>query len=124
VRLRPWRLDEEGFRDYTDELAAFTAPSRIELDPRVTFLVGENGSGKSTLVEAIGSQMAVALQQQQQQQAKAAAPPTAAPSQAGDHPTENPAHYLGMLEDLHDHGVLDDDEYTASRTRLLERLRA
>jgi predicted ATPase len=53
VRLRPWRLDEEGFRDYTDELAAFTAPSRIELDPRVTFLVGENGSGKSTLVEAI-----------------------------------------------------------------------
>ena len=53
VRLRPWRLDEEGFRDYTDELAAFAAPSRIELDPRVTFLVGENGSGKSTLVEAL-----------------------------------------------------------------------
>jgi predicted ATPase len=53
VRLRQWRLDEAGFRDYTDELAAFAAPSRIELDPRVTFLVGENGSGKSTLVEAI-----------------------------------------------------------------------
>ena len=53
VRLRPWRIDEEGFRDYTDELPAFAAPARIELDPRVTFLVGENGSGKSTLVEAV-----------------------------------------------------------------------
>jgi predicted ATPase len=53
VRLRPWRIDEEAFRDYTDDLPAFEAPARIELDPRVTFLVGENGSGKSTLVEAI-----------------------------------------------------------------------
>ncbi|HEX5899568.1 MAG TPA: AAA family ATPase [Solirubrobacteraceae bacterium] len=26
---------------------------RLELDPAVTFLVGENGSGKSTLVEAL-----------------------------------------------------------------------
>ena len=42
----------------------------------------------------------------------------------GDHPTENPAHFLGLLEELHDSGVLDDDEYTASRTRLLESLRA
>jgi uncharacterized membrane protein YeaQ/YmgE (transglycosylase-associated protein family) len=42
---------------------------------------------------------------------------------AGDHPTDNPAHYLGLLEELHDSGVLDDDEYTASRTRLLESLR-
>jgi uncharacterized membrane protein YeaQ/YmgE (transglycosylase-associated protein family) len=73
--------------------------------------------------EAIGSQMAVALQQQQQQ-AKAAAPPTAAPSQAGDHPTENPAHYLQLLEELHDHGVLNDEEYEASRLRLLESLRS
>jgi uncharacterized membrane protein YeaQ/YmgE (transglycosylase-associated protein family) len=72
--------------------------------------------------EAIGSQMAVALQQQQQ--AKAAAPPTAAPSQAGDHPTENPAHYLQLLEELHDHGVLNDEEYEASRLRLLESLRS
>jgi hypothetical protein len=39
-------------------------------------------------------------------------------------PTDNPAHYLGLLEELHDSGVLDDDEYTASRTRLLESLRA
>ncbi|MDX6456178.1 MAG: hypothetical protein QOD48_2285, partial [Gaiellaceae bacterium] len=29
-----------------------------------------------------------------------------------------------LLEELHDSGVLSDDEYTASRTRLLERLRA
>jgi uncharacterized membrane protein YeaQ/YmgE (transglycosylase-associated protein family) len=42
---------------------------------------------------------------------------------AGD-PTDNPAHYLGLLEELHDTGVLDDDEYTAARTRLLESLRA
>jgi len=49
-------------------------------------------------------------------------PGTHAPS--GDHPTENPAHFLGLLEELHDSGVLDDDEYTASRTRLLESLRA
>jgi hypothetical protein len=43
---------------------------------------------------------------------------------SGDDPTENPAHYLGLLEELHDSGVLDDDEYTAARGRLLESLRA
>jgi uncharacterized membrane protein YeaQ/YmgE (transglycosylase-associated protein family) len=42
--------------------------------------------------------------------------------EAGD-PTENPAHYLGLLEELHDAGVLDDAEYGAARLRLLERLR-
>ena len=49
-------------------------------------------------------------------------PPSSTP--AADDPTENPAHYLGLLEELHDSGVLDDDEYNAARTRLLERLRA
>ena len=39
-------------------------------------------------------------------------------------PTENPAHYLGLLEELHDSGVLDEAEYSAARTRLLESLRA
>jgi uncharacterized membrane protein YeaQ/YmgE (transglycosylase-associated protein family) len=39
-------------------------------------------------------------------------------------PTENPAHYLRLLEELHDNGVIDDEEYTASRTRLLESLRS
>jgi predicted ATPase len=53
VRLRPWRIDEAGYRDYTDELPSLAAAERIELHPRVTFFVGENGSGKSTLVEAI-----------------------------------------------------------------------
>jgi uncharacterized membrane protein YeaQ/YmgE (transglycosylase-associated protein family) len=38
-------------------------------------------------------------------------------------PTENPAHFLGLLEELHDAGVLADDEYETSRLRLLERLR-
>lgn len=42
----------------------------------------------------------------------------------GDAPTDNPAHYLGLLEELHDNGVLDDAEYDAARTRLLNRLRA
>jgi uncharacterized membrane protein YeaQ/YmgE (transglycosylase-associated protein family) len=37
--------------------------------------------------------------------------------------TENPAHYLGLLEELHDSGVLDDEQFTSARTRLLERLR-
>ena len=54
-----------------------------------------------------------------------AAPPVArAPVGAADEPTDNPAHYLGLLEELHDTGVLDDDEYNAARLRLLARLRA
>ena len=39
--------------DYTDELPALRDVERVDLHPRVTFLVGENGSGKSTLVEAL-----------------------------------------------------------------------
>ncbi len=46
-----------------------------------------------------------------------------APASAGE-PTDNPAHYLGLLEELHDSGVLDDDEYGAARLRLLESLRS
>jgi uncharacterized membrane protein YeaQ/YmgE (transglycosylase-associated protein family) len=54
----------------------------------------------------------------------AAAPPVApTPYGFGDEPTDNPAHYLGLLEELHDSGVLEDDEYNAARLRLLERLR-
>jgi uncharacterized membrane protein YeaQ/YmgE (transglycosylase-associated protein family) len=48
----------------------------------------------------------------------------AASTGAGDDPTENPAHYLGLLEELHDSGVLSDEEYGAARTRLLESLRS
>jgi uncharacterized membrane protein YeaQ/YmgE (transglycosylase-associated protein family) len=48
---------------------------------------------------------------------------TPAPA-VGDDPTENPAHYLRLLDELHDNGVLESDEYQTARTRLLERLRA
>ncbi len=56
--------------------------------------------------------------------AQPGAPATAAAASpgAGD-PTENPAHYLRLIEELHDNGVLNDAEYDASRLRLLERLR-
>ena len=50
--------------------------------------------------------------------------PATAPASSADGPTDNPAHYLGLLEELHDTGVLEDEEYTAARTRLLESLRA
>ncbi len=73
--------------------------------------------------EAIGSQMAMALQQQQAARGGAPAAPVAK-ERAGEQPTENPAHFLQLLEELHDSGVLSDDEYTASRTRLLESLRS
>jgi uncharacterized membrane protein YeaQ/YmgE (transglycosylase-associated protein family) len=38
-------------------------------------------------------------------------------------PTENPAHFLGRLAELHDAGVLSDEEHEAAKLRLLERLR-
>jgi predicted ATPase len=45
-------------RDVDADAFPFTIPAirqfrKLELDPRVTFLIGENGSGKSTLVEGI-----------------------------------------------------------------------
>jgi uncharacterized membrane protein YeaQ/YmgE (transglycosylase-associated protein family) len=54
------------------------------------------------------------------------APPRGAPPAAsgdGGDPTENPAYYLRLIEELHDNGVLNDAEYDGSRLRLLERLR-
>jgi len=57
-------------------------------------------------------------------QPAAQAQPEPQPHVDGEAPTENPAHYLGLLEELHDHDVLDDAEYEAARTRLLNRLRA
>jgi uncharacterized membrane protein YeaQ/YmgE (transglycosylase-associated protein family) len=50
-------------------------------------------------------------------------PPPSSTTAAGA-PTDNPAHYLGLLEELHDSGVLNDEEYGAARTRLLESLRS
>jgi predicted ATPase len=38
---------------YSGAIPALQELGRLELDPRVTFFVGENGSGKSTLVEAL-----------------------------------------------------------------------
>ena len=58
---------------------------------------------------------------QRQPPAAAAGAPT---ESANDDATQNPAHYLGLLEELHDSGVLDDTEYDAAKRRLLDRLRA
>lgn len=49
--------------------------------------------------------------------------PAASAHEHPGEPTENPAHYLGLLEELHDSGVLDDSEYADARKRLLEKLR-
>jgi predicted ATPase len=54
--LRAVRLVRDSVRDF--ESYPFSIPSiqaldELELDAKVTFLVGDNGSGKSTLIEAI-----------------------------------------------------------------------
>ncbi len=46
-----------------------------------------------------------------------------APPVSGENPIENPAHFLRLLDELHDAGVLEQDEYDTVRRRLLERLR-
>jgi uncharacterized membrane protein YeaQ/YmgE (transglycosylase-associated protein family) len=74
--------------------------------------------------DKIGLQPFGAIQSMRQAQAQAPLATVDAGAGAGGDPTENPAHYLGLLEELHDSGVLDDDEYTDARTRLLESLRA
>ena len=53
--VRSVRLDERDSRSgYPWELPAIAALGHgLELDPKVTYLIGENGSGKSTLLEAI-----------------------------------------------------------------------
>ena len=43
---------------------------------------------------------------------------------AAEDPTDNPAHFLRLLDELHDAGVLEQDEYDAVRRRLLDRLRS
>ena len=51
--------------------------------------------------------------------------PASAPrATAGEDPLENPAHFLSLLDELHDGGVLSEEEYSAARLRLLERLRS
>jgi uncharacterized membrane protein YeaQ/YmgE (transglycosylase-associated protein family) len=68
--------------------------------------------------DALANPFAAAQQQQQAAAQRQQARP------AGEDPTENPAHFLGLLEELHDGGVLTDDEFEGARVRLLERLRA
>jgi uncharacterized membrane protein YeaQ/YmgE (transglycosylase-associated protein family) len=53
----------------------------------------------------------------------AAQPAPGAPAAEQEDPTENPAHFIRLLDELHDAGVLDDDEYAGARSRLIERLR-
>jgi uncharacterized membrane protein YeaQ/YmgE (transglycosylase-associated protein family) len=94
-----YRFPERGFgvEQYRDRL------KRAGIDP-----------------DKVGIEPFGAFQQVTQAQRPAAATHT---GEAGA-PTENPAHYLGLLEELHDSGVLDDAEYTGARTRLLESLRS
>src|SRR5205823_10696439 len=51
-------------------------------------------------------------------------PAASAAADSRETPTENPAHFIRLLDELHDAGVLDDEEYRAARTRLLESLRS
>ena len=51
VRLR--REAVESFSHYPFSIPAIARLQRLELDPKITFFVGENGSGKSTLIEGI-----------------------------------------------------------------------
>ena len=71
--------------------------------------------------DAIGQQLAA---QMAARSGQGTATATAAAPAPGEDPTENPAHYLRLLDELHDNGVLADEEYTTVRTRLLERLRS
>jgi predicted ATPase len=51
--VRLMRADVPGFDAYPFAIPAIRELDTLELDPKVTFLIGENGSGKSTLIEAI-----------------------------------------------------------------------
>ena len=53
IHVELQRASVPDFTAYPFSLAAVRNLERIELHPKVTFLVGENGSGKSTLLEAI-----------------------------------------------------------------------
>jgi predicted ATPase len=51
--IRMMRDEVPSFDRYPFSIPAVRSLEELELDPRITFFVGENGSGKSTLVEAI-----------------------------------------------------------------------
>ncbi|WP_309122130.1 AAA family ATPase [Paenibacillus sp.] len=54
--VRSFGLDRErvpSFRAYPFDIPALRYLDRLELHPKVTYIVGENGMGKSTLLEAL-----------------------------------------------------------------------
>jgi predicted ATPase len=51
VQVRPERIEDPDRYPFT--IPAIRKLRTLDLDPRITFLLGENGSGKSTLIEAI-----------------------------------------------------------------------
>ncbi len=54
--LHSLRLERERvstFDEYPFSIPAIRTLDELQLDPKVTFLVGDNGAGKSTLIEAI-----------------------------------------------------------------------
>jgi predicted ATPase len=51
--IRLLRDEVPGFGAYPFSIPAIGQLDELELDPKITFLIGENGSGKSTLIEAI-----------------------------------------------------------------------
>jgi predicted ATPase len=48
--IRLLRDDVPAFDAYPFSIPSIAKLDELELDPKVTFLVGENGSGKSTLI--------------------------------------------------------------------------
>jgi len=60
VRLRPGAQIDPSLFPFS--IPAFSAGLNLELEKKVTFLVGENGTGKSTLLEAIASACGFPLQ--------------------------------------------------------------
>jgi len=51
--VRLLRDQVPGFDAYPFSIPAIRQLDELDLDPKVTFLIGDNGSGKSTLIEAI-----------------------------------------------------------------------
>jgi hypothetical protein len=51
LQVLPERIPDPNAFPFT--IPAIRSLRSLELDPRITFFLGENGSGKSTLIEAI-----------------------------------------------------------------------
>ncbi len=60
--LRSFRLDRSSDIDvsaYPFNIPSLESFEELELNPKVTFLIGENGSGKSTLLEALAATLGI-----------------------------------------------------------------